>query len=184
MYRERKEEEREKYKEKTKDIAKDLFVYVDETGINEFLYREKARSQKGESVTGEISGRKYQRVSIVDAYCNGKLLAPMVFYGTCNTSLFNHWVEKLLIPKLKPGQIVVMDNASIHKGKELKKIIENAGCSLLYLPPYSPDFNPIEHFGANLKKQLRSMMNEFTSGHIKGMLPLLKSNAFQIESTI
>ena len=139
------------------------FVYVDETGINEFLYREKARSKKGETVIGEVSGRKYQRISIVDAYCNGELLAPMTFTGTCTALLFNIWVKDHLVPKLKPGQIVVMDNASIHKGKELKKTIENARGSLLYLPPYSPDFKPIEHFWANLKKQLRSMMNGFAS---------------------
>ena len=146
-----------------KDITKERFVYVDETGINEFFYREKARSPKGKTVTGEVSGKKYQRLSIVDAYCSGKLLAPMVFNGTCDTLLFNYWVENLLIPQLKPGQIVVMDNATIHKGKGLKQLIENAGCSLLYLPPYSPDLNPIEKCWANLKRNLRSIMNKFDS---------------------
>ena len=89
MYRERSEEKRETYKEEIKDKTKEDLVYIDESGINESIYRDNARSKKGETVIGEVSGRKFQRISIVDAYCNGELLAPMTFTGTCTALLFN-----------------------------------------------------------------------------------------------
>jgi transposase len=68
----------------------------------------------------------------------------MTFRGTCNSILFIAWLEKMLIPELKAGQTVIMDNASFHKSPIVKNLIEAAGCKLVYLPPYSPDLNPIE----------------------------------------
>lgn len=63
----------------------------------------------------------------------------MVFYGSCNTELFNSWVENILIKELKPGQIVIMDNASFHKSLKTKELIESVGCKIMFLPTYSPD---------------------------------------------
>ena len=111
----------------------------------------------------EVSGRKFERTSIVATKCGNKILAPLGYKGTCNSSLHNFWLKNHLVPELKPGQIVIMDNASIHKNAETQEIIETAGCKLLYLPPYSPDLNPIEHFWANLKKKLQYIMHMFFS---------------------
>ena len=73
-----------------------------------------------------------------------KRFSPLLFSGTCTKALFNRCLEKSLIPVLRPGQTVILDNAAIHKSKETKQLIGKAGCELLFLPPYSPDFNPIE----------------------------------------
>jgi transposase len=77
---------------------------------------------------------------------NNKSIAPMVFNGSCNTELFNAWVEQFLIKELKRGQVVIMDNAAFHKSLKTKELIESVGCKLIFLPPYSPDLNPIEKF--------------------------------------
>jgi len=66
----------------------------------------------------------------------------MCFEGTCDTALFNTWLEKVLIPNLIPGQVLILDNASFHKSKKSKELVEKAGCKMLFLPPYSPDFKP------------------------------------------
>ena len=81
----------------------------------------------------------------------------MVFYGSCNSALFNAWVEKSLIKALKPNQIVVMDNAAFHKSQKTKELIESVGCKVLFLPPYSPELNPIEKFWANMKSRFKKI---------------------------
>ena len=90
-----------------------------------------------------------------------KIIAPMCYKGSCDTELFNFWVEKFLVPKLSPGQIVVMDNASYHKSEKTKKLKEKAKCELLFLPPYSPQLNPIEIFWANFKRMLTKIIDNF-----------------------
>ena len=136
-------------------------VYIDETGIDTYLYREHARAPRGKKIIGEVSGRKFARQSIVAAKCGNEILAPFGYTGTCDAKLFNFWLESMLIPNLKPGQIIIMDNASIHKSETTKKLIKKAGCTLIFLPPYSPDLNPIERFWAKLKKKLRYIMHHF-----------------------
>jgi transposase len=90
-------------------------------------------------------------------------LAPFCFQGTCNTELFNIWVERFLCPALKPGQVVILDNATFHKSEKTKELIENRRCTLFFLPPYSPDLNPIETFWANLKAKIRSIIKNFST---------------------
>ena len=84
-----------------------------------------------------------------------KSIAPFVFNGTCNTELFNNWVEQFLIKELTAGQVVVLDNATFHKSKKTKELIESVGCRVIFLLPYSPDLNPIEKFWANMKKWIK-----------------------------
>jgi len=104
---------------------------------------------------GPISGLRYSRESFIAAKIESRILAPFCYKGTCDTALFNLWLKDFLIPELNPGQVVIMDNATFHKSKESLKLIEEAGCKVLFLPPYSPDLNPIEVFWANFKKAVR-----------------------------
>jgi transposase len=113
----------------------------------------------------EIKGNKYQRVSMIAAQCNKAILAPMVFKGTCDARVFNGWVETQLLPVLKAGQVVVMDNYSIHKTKETQRLIESVGCKILFLPPYSPDLNPIENTWAIIKGRIRTLQKTCTDFH-------------------
>jgi transposase len=92
---------------------------------------------------------------------NNKSIAPMVFNGSCNTELFEIWVEKLLIKELKAGQVVMMDNADFHKSKKTKELIESVGCRLIFVPPYSPDLNPIEKFWDNMKRWIKENITQF-----------------------
>ena len=81
----------------------------------------------------------------------------MIFTGTCNTELFNIWIEQMLLPELEPGQVIIMDNVRTHKSKKTKELIESVGCKLIFLPTYSPDFNPIEHFWAQKKAKIKTI---------------------------
>ena len=97
------------------------------------------------------------------AKCQKEILAPLGYSGTCDSQLFNFWIENILVNQLKQGQTVIMDNAKIHKTEKTKKLIENAGCNLVFLPPYSPALNPIENFWGTLKKNIKSSMHESNS---------------------
>lgn len=97
---------------------------------------------------------------MIAAQCKKAILAPFVFEGTTDAKLFNHWLEKCLVPVLKSGQVVVMDNYCIHKGVETKEIIEKAGCEILFLPPYSPELNPIENYWAVMKSRIKMVKNK------------------------
>ena len=75
-----------------------------------------------------------------------EFIAPFNFQGSCNSEVFNAWLEEILLPALPKGSVLVMDNAAFHKSARTKEMIEKSGCTLLFLPTYSPDLNPIEHW--------------------------------------
>lgn len=104
-----------------------------------------------------------QRTSVIAGLCDKEVLAPLLFQGSCNTELFVTWIAQQLVPTLKTGQVVVMDNASLHKSLCVRHLIEEAGCRLMYLPPYSPDLNPIETFWANMKKWIKKKFKSFNN---------------------
>lgn len=91
------------------------------------------------------------------------MLAPFCYKGTCDHSLVNFWLEYFLLPALGPGYTLVMDNAAFHKTEKTRRIIEQAQCSLLFLPPYSPDLNPIEKLWARLKAIISKSVRLFNS---------------------
>jgi transposase len=94
---------------------------------------------------------------MIEAQCKKAILAPFIFEGTTDSKLFNHWLEKCLAPLLKPGKVIVMDNYCIHKSFETQEIIKKAGYEILFLPPYSPDLNPIENYWAILKSRIKKI---------------------------
>ena len=108
-----------------------------------------------------VPGRKFERCSIVAGKCGKKIVAPFGYTGTCDSKLFLKWIKEILAPNLNKNQIVIMDNASIHKSSKIREAIEKVGCKLVYQPPYSPDLNPIEHFWAHLKKKIGSLEPNF-----------------------
>jgi transposase len=114
-------------------------------------------------VIGFVAGKKFQRTNIVAGYANGKTIAECLYNYTTDGKVFNAWVEQSLVVALKPGQVVLMDNAAFHKHRRTREAIEAAGCSLIFLPPYSPDLNPIEKFWANLKRKLSHILHLFPS---------------------
>lgn len=106
---------------------------------------------------------KYGRISVIAAWLqhSKEMIAPYVFDGYTDSTRFNGWLKQCLLPVLKPGQIVIMDNAAFHKSQRTKELIESVGCSLLFQPPYSPDLNPIEKIWAVLKRKFRKHKHKF-----------------------
>jgi transposase len=147
--------------EHIKLYPEDKLVYVDESGIDAYVYKDFGWAPRGDLIYGEISGKRYARESYVAAKCGKKILAPFCYKGTCDTILFDMWVEDFLVPVLIPGQVVILDNATFHKSLKTRKLIEDAGCSILFLPPYSPDFNPIEKFWAWFKLKIKNVIADF-----------------------
>jgi transposase len=138
-------------------------VYVDETGIDQYIYRPYARAQRGVQVYGKISGRKYERTSIVAGQRERCIVAPLQYNGTMDGVLFEFWFREMLLPSLKAGSVIVLDNARFHRKSVLHELARQENCQVLFLPPYSPDLNPIEHFWARLKKRLRKILPDFDS---------------------
>jgi putative transposase len=132
-------------------------VYVDECGLQESLSREYVRSPIGERCFTNIPSKREVRTSIIAGLTQGNAIAPMMFEGYCNTEVVKGWIAEMLLLELKPCQTVIWDNASFHQSPEFKKLIESAGCTLIYLPTYSPDLNPIEKWWAKLKAWIRRL---------------------------
>ena len=139
-----------------------IVVYVDETGIDKYIYRPNVRAKKGAKVYSHIKGKKYERISIVAGKSDDYVFAPMVYNGTADSILFEKWFKECLCPEIM-GNIVVMDNATIHRKNELASIAEEYNITLLFQPPYSPDLNKIEKFWAWLKKELRTVLKNCQS---------------------
>ncbi len=136
-------------------------VYVDEAGFDNRDDYPYGYSPKGERCYALKSGKRTERVSWIAALKEGKVFAPLTFEGSCNRDLFETWLEKSLIPQLQPGNIIIIDNATFHKGQSIREIVEEAGCEIWYLPPYSPDLNKIERWWSVLKTWMKQRIKEF-----------------------
>lgn len=113
------------------------------------------RCPRGERLVAPVPWGHWKTTTFVGALRQGGLVAPCAFDGPINGEKFRAWIEQFLVPELKPGDIVILDNLSSHKVEGVRTAIENAGARLLYLPAYSPDLNPIEQWFAKLKALLR-----------------------------
>lgn len=128
-------------------------VYVDESGFERTAYRADGWACRGQRVAGERSGNTRPRTSLIAGKWGKRFIAPVLFEGSTNAEWFNVWLEQHLFKELAPGSLLIMDNAAFHKTAKTRELIERAGHTLLFLPPYSPDFNPIEQDFATLKKR-------------------------------
>jgi transposase len=137
------------------DIDIDRLVFIDETGASTKLARLYGRSPRGTRCVASMPHGHWKTTTFVGALRATGLTAPMVLDGPMDGPAFEAYVKEVLAPTLRPGDIVVMDNLPAHKRAEIRIAIEAAGAGLLYLPPYSPDFNPIEMAFAKLKAALR-----------------------------
>ncbi len=117
-------------------------VFLDETGANTKMTRRYGRAPRGQRVIEAVPHGHWKTTTFVAALRADGLVAPMVIDGAMNGDLFVAYVEQVLVPTLRAGDIVLMDNLSSHKRVAAVRAIERAGCSVVYLPPYSPDYNP------------------------------------------
>lgn len=144
-------------------IKREDIVYIDELGVANNVTTLYGWSVKGERSYAEQLGFASDRRNIVAGYNLGskEIIAPFEYEGNTTKALFTSWFAQILCPNLKPKQVVILDNASVHKDQELYDLVAQYDCQLIYLPPYSPDLNPIEKFWANFKRNLRKVIKHF-----------------------
>ncbi len=152
-YREADPQQRAIYLDEIKKHDVEKIVYLDESHVESQPY-EYGWGKIGEKVSFQKEGRRGEKVNLIAGLLNGRLMCLQSFKINCNADYFVSWLVSLL-SMLKSGFTIVMDNARFHHNKRVREVIEKAGCRLLYLPPYSPDLNPIEHCWHVLKNAIR-----------------------------
>ena len=132
-------------------------TFVDETWAKTNMTRTHGRALRGQRLVARVAHGRWTTMTFLAALRSDRIDAPCVIDGPINGNIFRAWVEQFLVPILKPGNIVVLDNLGGHKGAVVRRAIRKAGAHLLFLPPYSPDLNPIEMMFAKLKTLLRKV---------------------------
>lgn len=147
---------RERWKATQPELDPARLVFVDETGTNTKMTRLRGRGPRGQRVIGKAPWGHWKTTTFVAGLRQDGISAPFVLDGAMNRAAFETYVDQVLAPTLQPGDIVVMDNLPAHKGETVRRLIEARKATLLLLPPYSPDLNPIEMAFAKLKTLLRT----------------------------
>jgi transposase len=137
------------------DLEPSRLVFIDETWASTNMARTHGRAPRGQRLRAAIPYGHWKTTTFVAGLRTSGMIAPLVLDGPINGELFQAYVDQVLVPELRCGDIVVMDNLGSHKGAGVREAIEAVGASLRFLPPYSPDFNPIENAFAKLKAMLR-----------------------------
>ena len=143
------------WKERQKQLDPDRLVFIDETGTSTNMARLRGRCPRSQRLIGKVPHGHWKITTFVAALRCNAITAPFVIDEPMNGEIFAVYLERCLVPTLRPDDIVVMDNLPVHKSDNVRRIIEAAGATLVYLPPYSPDLNPIEMAFAKLKAHLR-----------------------------
>ena len=139
-------------------------MFIDETWAKTNMARTHGRAPRGERLRMATPHGHWKTTTFVAGLALQGMIAPFVLSGPINRAAFETYVEKVLIAELRPGDTVIMDNLSSHKGSRTRELIEAAGANLLFLPPYSPDLNPIENAFAKLKALLRKATERTVEG--------------------
>ena len=134
----------------------DRLVFVDETWIKTNMAPLRGWAQRGQRLKGYAPHGHWRTMTFLAALRTDGISAPCVFDGPINTRCFQAWVEQELVPTLRPGDIVILDNLASHKAKAVRQAVQGAGARLWFLPPYSPDLNPIEQAFAKIKHWMRN----------------------------
>jgi transposase len=137
-------------------------VFIDETWAKDNMARLYGRCRRGQRLVGKVPLARWQTTTFIAALRHDRIGAPMVLDGPIDGEWFFAYVEQVLAPTLAPGDIVVLDNLGSHRSDKIREFIEAKGASLLYLPKYSPDLNPIENAFAKLKAGLRKAAERST----------------------
>jgi transposase len=138
-------------------IPAENLIFIDEAGVNLSLIRQFARAPKGKRAHSKRPQKRSKNVSVIGAIGLKGVISKYSLLGATDGLTFEAFISQHLVPQLWKGACVVMDNCSVHKGKEIENLIEMAGAKLIYLPPYSPDFSPIENCWSKIKSILRSI---------------------------
>ena len=138
------------------DLDPAKLVFIDETGLSTKMARLRGRAPRGQRCRAGVPHGHWKTTTFTGALRLSGMTAPFVYDGAMNGNVFLAYVEQVLVPTLRPGDVVVMDNLPAHKAAGVRASIETAGATLLFLPPYSPDFNPIENAFAKLKAMMRA----------------------------
>jgi transposase len=136
-------------------IDTERLVFVDEMGTNTSLHPPYAWSPRGERSRCSVPRNRGPNTTLLASMTAEGMGPCLAVEGATDRIVFETYIERVLVPSLRQGQVVVMDNLSTHKGERVKELVENAGCELLYLPPYSPDLSPIEEAFSKVKGLLR-----------------------------
>jgi transposase len=139
-------------------------VFLDETWASTAMTRPRGRCPRGHRLVMPVPQSHWKTTTFVAALRAGGLTAPVVVDGAMTGELFVAYIEQQLAPTLRPGDVVVMDNLACHKGTTVRESIEGRGAALLFLPPYSPDLNPIEPAFSKLKRRLRAAAERAVAG--------------------
>lgn len=142
---------------KTAPVDPQRFIFIDESGAKTNMTRLHGRAKPGQRVVDSTPHSHWQTTTMLAGLRLDGAVAPMVVDGATDTDVFTAYVEQVLAPSLRPGDILVVDNLSPHKAAGIRERIEAAGAELWYLPPYSPDMNPIEGMWSKIKAWLRKV---------------------------
>ena len=165
---------RRQWRARQASIDPKRLVFIDETWAKTNMAPLRGWGPRGQRLIGQAPHRRWHTLTFLAALRCDRIDAPCLFTGPINAQRFRAYVEQFLVPTLKPGNIVILDNLGSHKGKAVRRAIRKAGAKLFFLPPYSPDLNPIEQAFAKLKHWLRQAQARSIEELYQSLGPILQ----------
>jgi transposase len=163
---ERVQKRREEFKEEIKTIDPAKVIVIDEAGANQAMTKTHARAKRGKRVHASTPSTRGPNITMMAALKLTGISASMAIEGSMDGIVFQEFINKILLPTINPGDVIILDNLNVHKLDYIKEAIAKTGAKIIYLPPYSPDLSPIEKCWFVIKNYLRKMGARTTSGVI------------------